>query len=191
MASLLPAGVVTTTLAVPGGPAGVVAVMVVSLTTVTPVAAPPANVTPVAPVKPVPVMVTEVPPAGGPDVGLSPVTVGRGPPIVTLGRVAGVSMATPEERAVRMPTIVFTPAVDGFWAIAELRVIETTVPAGIATLVLICSEFPEKVPQMFELIPPAVKAVGTPVRVSVMFVVQNTGAAKLLNPLVNVKPAGN
>ena len=32
----------------------------------------------VAPVKPVPVMVTVVPPAGGPEVGETPVTVGAG-----------------------------------------------------------------------------------------------------------------
>ena len=36
--------------------------------------------TAVAPVKPVPVTVTEVPPAVGPLVGLTPVTVGAGVP---------------------------------------------------------------------------------------------------------------
>ena len=36
------------------------------------------NLTPVAPVKPVPVMVTVVPPAVVPEVGLMPVTVGVG-----------------------------------------------------------------------------------------------------------------
>ena len=37
------------------------------------------NSTAVAPVKLVPVMVTDVPPAGGPLVGLMPVTVGAAP----------------------------------------------------------------------------------------------------------------
>ena len=52
------------------------------------------NLTPVAPVKPVPVMVTVVPPAVVPEVGLMPVTVGAGggvPPEATR------STATPEE----------------------------------------------------------------------------------------------
>ena len=47
-----------------------------SSTTVTPVAAVAPKSTAVAPVKPVPVIVTDVPPATGPLVGLTPVTVG-------------------------------------------------------------------------------------------------------------------
>ena len=50
--------------------------MVVSLTTVMPVAAAPPMVTPVVPVKLVPVMVTLVLPAVEPLLGLIPVTVG-------------------------------------------------------------------------------------------------------------------
>ena len=70
LAAFDPPGVVTTTLAVPALPAGVVAVIDVALTTVTPVAAAPPMVTPVAPVKLVPVMVTVVPPRGAPVFGL-------------------------------------------------------------------------------------------------------------------------
>ena len=76
MALLVPLGVATSTLAVPALPAGVVAVMVVALTTLTAVAAVPPIVTAVAPVKPVPVMVTDCPPASGPDVALMDATVG-------------------------------------------------------------------------------------------------------------------
>ena len=76
MALLVPPGVVTRTLAVPALPAGVVAVMVVAFTTVTPVAAAPPIETTVAPVKLVPVRVTACPPASGPDDGLIDVTVG-------------------------------------------------------------------------------------------------------------------
>jgi hypothetical protein len=72
---LLP-GVVTTTSFAPAVPAGVVAMMVVELTTVTLVAAEPPIVTPVAPVKFVPVIVTEIPPASGPLDGEMLVTVG-------------------------------------------------------------------------------------------------------------------
>ena len=57
-------------------PAGLFAVIVVSFTTVTFVAAVAPKSTAVAPVKLVPVIVTNVPPACGPVVGLRPVTVG-------------------------------------------------------------------------------------------------------------------
>ena len=76
LATLVTLVVVTRTLADPAAWAGVVAVMVVALTTVTPVAAVPPMVTAVAPVKPVPVMVTEVPPVVGPVLGVIDVTVG-------------------------------------------------------------------------------------------------------------------
>ena len=74
----VPLGVVTTTLTAPEAWTGVVAVIEVPLTTVTPVAAVPSNVTAVAPKRFVPVMVTDVPPASGPDVGLMPENVGVG-----------------------------------------------------------------------------------------------------------------
>ena len=73
----MPAGVVTVTSTVPMVPAGLTAVIVVSLTTVTLVAATPVpKSTSEAPVKLVPVIVTKVPPAAEPVVGLRPVTVG-------------------------------------------------------------------------------------------------------------------
>ena len=72
----MPAGVVTATSTAPTAWAGVVAVIEVALTTVTPVAATPPMVTDVAPLRFVPVMVTAVPPAIGPLVGEIAVTVG-------------------------------------------------------------------------------------------------------------------
>jgi hypothetical protein len=67
---------VTVTVTAPALPAGVVAVIVVLFTTVTPAAAALPNFT-VAPVaKFVPVIVTDVPPAVAPVFGLTPVTVG-------------------------------------------------------------------------------------------------------------------
>ncbi len=69
---------VTTTSTAPAVWAAVVAVMVVSLTTVTPVASVAPKVT-VAPLtKFVPVIVTAVPPVSGPLVGSMEVTVGVG-----------------------------------------------------------------------------------------------------------------
>ena len=71
----VPLEVVTLTFTTPV-PGGLTAVIVVALTTVTPLAAFVLKSTTVAPVKPVPVIVTKVPPPAGPLVGLRPVTVG-------------------------------------------------------------------------------------------------------------------
>ena len=71
----MPPAVVTLTSTVPV-PAGEVAVIEVAEFTVKPVAAVAPKVTAVAPVRLVPVIVTVVPPAPGPDVGDMLVTVG-------------------------------------------------------------------------------------------------------------------
>ena len=73
----MPPVVVTLTSTVPV-PAGEVAVIEVAELTVKPVAGVAPNVTAVAPVKLVPVIVTEVPPVDGPDVGEIEVIVGAG-----------------------------------------------------------------------------------------------------------------
>jgi hypothetical protein len=71
---------VTTTFTVPAAWAAVVAVIVVLLLTLTPVAAVPPRLT-VAPVwNPVPVIVTAVPPLAGPELGVIEITVGAGLP---------------------------------------------------------------------------------------------------------------
>ncbi len=72
----MPPGVTTVTSTTPV-PAGLSAVMVVSLTTLTSVAGVVSKSTAVSVAKPVPVIVTEVPPDCGPSVGFRPVTVGR------------------------------------------------------------------------------------------------------------------
>jgi hypothetical protein len=69
-------GVVTVTSTSPAEPAGDVAVIDVSETTVKDAAAVEPNETALAPMKPVPVIVTCVPPATGPALGLTPVTPG-------------------------------------------------------------------------------------------------------------------
>ena len=73
--ALVPLGPVTVTSTVPALCAGDVAVIEVGPFTTNNAAVPP-NDTDVAPVKPAPKIVTEVPPAVGPLVGLSPDTVG-------------------------------------------------------------------------------------------------------------------
>jgi len=72
----VPEGVVTVTSTIPAAWTGLVAVIEVALTTITPVAAVLPNFTAVAPVKLVPEIVTEVPPAIEPDAGEIPVMVG-------------------------------------------------------------------------------------------------------------------
>ena len=78
MAAVVPPAVVTRTLALPAVPAGVVQVMLVALATLKLLHAVPPTLTPVAPVKLVPVRVMLVPPAMGPALGDTAVTVGRG-----------------------------------------------------------------------------------------------------------------
>ena len=73
----MPPAVVTVTLTVPADSAGDVAVMEVVEPTVTAVAVTVPNITVAPEAKLVPVMVTEVPPVVGPEVGLMPVTVGN------------------------------------------------------------------------------------------------------------------
>ena len=74
--ALVPPGVVTVTSTVPADSAGAVAVILLELLTVYAPAAVPPKLTAVAPVNPVPVIVTLVPPAVGPDAGLTLVTEG-------------------------------------------------------------------------------------------------------------------
>jgi hypothetical protein len=76
LVALVPPEVVTVMSTGPAEPAGAVAVMELALLIVNDVAVAAPNLTAVAPVKFVPVMVTLVPPAVGPAVGLTLVTVG-------------------------------------------------------------------------------------------------------------------
>ncbi len=76
LVALVPDGVVTVTSTGPAAPAGLVAEIEVSLLTVELVAAVPPKLTAVAAAKLVPVMVTEVPPAVGPLLGATELTVG-------------------------------------------------------------------------------------------------------------------
>ena len=74
--ALVPCDVVTVTSTVAALPFGDFATIWVDETNVDEVAAVVPNFTVALDVKPVPVIVTDVPPAVGPAVGLSPVTVG-------------------------------------------------------------------------------------------------------------------
>lgn len=75
---LVPPGLVTVTSTVPLVPGGDTAVIDLAEFTVKPAAGTEPNITPVAVVKPLPVIVTVVPPAGGPAFGATFVTAGTG-----------------------------------------------------------------------------------------------------------------
>ena len=82
----VPPGVVIATFCAPAVPVAVVAVIVVAVAVI-PVAATPPMVTEVAPVRLVPVIVTLVPPATGPEAGLILLKVGAGTGAVTFATV--------------------------------------------------------------------------------------------------------
>ena len=92
---LWPSVLVTTTVAEPAECEGVVVVMVVLLTTVTPVAAVPPRLTVAPDKKPVPVIVTAVPPLTEPEVGEIDVTLGAGLPPEELNLVNFATEGTP------------------------------------------------------------------------------------------------
>ena len=76
LVALVPPEAATVTSTVPAGPAGAGTVIDVVELTVTGVAAVVPKSTAVTPVKLVPIMVTEFPPAGSPELGLTELTVG-------------------------------------------------------------------------------------------------------------------
>ena len=106
----VPDGVVTVMSTVAADSAGEVAVIWVALFTVKLVAFVVPNLTAVAPVKLVPVMVTEVPPASGPEDGLTAVTVG-----VLEVPVVAVNMAP-----IPVEVADFDCVPTGAWALDEL-----------------------------------------------------------------------
>ena len=76
LAALVPPAVVTSTLRVPAVPAGVLQVTDVAVLALSEVHGLPSMLTPVALLKLAPVIVTLLPPAAGPEVGLIAVAVG-------------------------------------------------------------------------------------------------------------------
>jgi hypothetical protein len=77
LTGLVPLAVVTVTSTVPSEPAGTTAMIWVGPVTVNDLAFVALNLTDIAPIKLVPVIVTDVPPAVGPVLGLMALTVGE------------------------------------------------------------------------------------------------------------------
>ena len=143
---------VTITLTAPAACAGVLAVMVVLLTTVTFVAAVPPRVT-VAPFrKPVPVMVTAVPPVVSPELGEIDETLGAGFGTVKVNPPDKV----PLWASVFVTTTSATPAVwTGVFAVIE---VEPTTVTFVAADPPMLTDAPVKnpVPDIETEVPPAV-----------------------------------
>ena len=139
---------VTTIVFAPAVPAGVIAVIEVASTTTTLAAAAPPIVTLLAPVKLVPVMVIAVPPAVGPEVGLTLAIVGA----ATYVNVIACDVDPPEV----VTTIVFAPAVPaGVTAVIEVASTTTTLVAATPPIVTLLA--PLKLsPVIVIAVPPAV-----------------------------------
>ena len=109
---LVPPGVVTVTSTVPADPAGTVAVSWESESTVKPAAGAGPNDTADAPVNPLPLTVTVVPPATGPDGGEMPLTAGTGPPWSASALGADNGSVTTSGSAAARPTNARNNSVD-------------------------------------------------------------------------------
>ena len=132
----------------PAAPAGVTAVIEVASTTTTLVAATPPIVTLLAPVKLVPVMVIAVPPAVGPEAGLTLAIVGA----ATYVNVIACDVDPPEV----VTTMVFAPAVPaGVTAVIEVASTTNTLVAATPPIVTLLA--PLKLsPVIVIAVPPAV-----------------------------------
>src|SRR5579863_756567 len=122
----VPPAVVTVTSTVPADSAGEVAVIVVPLTTETPVAAVPPKETVAGEAKLVPVMVTDVPPEVGPWFGLTALTVG---PPETRVYWSKLDVAEVPDGLVTVTSTV--PLPDGAVAVIDVAELTVNVVAGV------------------------------------------------------------
>jgi hypothetical protein len=146
---------VTVTLAAPAAWAGIVAVIVVVLTTDTFVAALPSTLTvvPLEMKKLVPVIVTAVPPAVGPDAGVTPVTVGGGG-TTYVNAFANVPLCVSGFVTV---TLTGPAACAGVFEV-KILVLLTTVMMPVTTMPSILTVAPaaKPVPVIVSAVPPAI-----------------------------------
>ena len=138
---------VTVTSTVPE-PAGLVAVIDVALFTVTPVAAVEPNATVSPDAKPVPVMVTVVPPATGPLVGLTALTA-------TGGTYVNVSAELVELVCPPLVTVTSTvPEPAGLVAVIDVALFTVTPVAAVPPNATVAPDA-KPVPEMVTGVPPA------------------------------------
>src|SRR5438132_9987559 len=141
----------------PAGRAGVVALICVALTTLTPVAALPPMVTVAVGSKLVPVMVIAVPPVVGPEVGLTAPTVGGGGAMYVNWSLGSVALDCP-------PIVTTTSAAPAAWpgVVALICVALTTLTpvAPVPPTVTVAAPVSKFVPVIVIGVPPAVRPEG-------------------------------
>jgi hypothetical protein len=146
----VPPGVVTVTLTRPAAWAGDIAVICVAESTVKDAAAVAPKATAVAPVRSVPVMVTEVPPAVGPELGTTEVTVGGATKV-------NWSAALVAEVPPGVVTVTWTRPAEWAGDIAVICMAESTVKDAAAVVPKATAVAPVRsVPVMITDVPPAI-----------------------------------
>ena len=148
MALLVPPVVVTVMPAAPAACAGVVAVIWPALSTVNVVAAVPPMLTALAPVKLLPTIVMLVPPAVGPDAGVTAVTVGAATNVNSSEALVGL---VPD--GVVTVTSTVPAACAGEVALIWLAVFTVNVAAVVPNFTAVAPVNP--VPAIVTLVPPA------------------------------------
>jgi hypothetical protein len=148
MALVPPAVVTVTSTVLLAAPAGLVAVIWVALLTAKVVAAVAPKATAVAPVRLVPVIVTEVPPAGGPPLGTRELTVGAAVRYVNLSP-ALMALVTPAT-VTRTSTV---PEPAGLVAVTEVVLLTMTPVAAVVPNVTAVAP-PRLVPVIVTEVPP-------------------------------------
>jgi hypothetical protein len=141
---------VTTTLAAPGTPGGVVAVIDVEPTRTTFVAATPANVTVAPAAKFVPVIVTVVPPAVEPTLGVTRVTLG-----VAGARYVYPPVSVPASNPGLVTTTSTAPAAVAGGVVAVIVVEFTTVAVAALPPKVTVAPVAKFVPPIVTEVPPA------------------------------------
>ena len=179
-------GFVTTTSKVPATWAGVVAVMEVELKTVTPFT----NVPPIATVtpgkNPVPVIVTNVPPASGPEFGLMLVTTGVGEIKVNPFRLVSDWLALLPEPGLVTVTSTLPAACAGVVAVIVFPLFEITTEDAATPPKVSVASFAKLVPFIVTDVPPCVDP---EVGLIVVIVGCCVACATLVKPVkTNVKP---
>ena len=141
---------VTTTLALPAECAGVVAVIEVALTTVTPVAELPPTLIDAPERKPVPVMVTAVPPAVVPETGEILLIAGAGLLVAYVNPLVSVSLWP----SLLVTTMLVAPdACAGVVAVIEVLLTTVTPVADVPPTFTVAPER-KPVPVMVTAVPP-------------------------------------
>jgi hypothetical protein len=153
--ALVSAPMVTVTSTGPAAWTGVVAVIVVAFTKVTPVAGLPPTLTVGPAAKLVPVIVIESPPSTDPLLGLTPLTVGAGGGGALYVNVTGVALVCPDAVTVMLAGPAAWAGMFAFRVVALTNVIEPAATGTPSTLTM--APAAKFVPLITTAVPPTVE----------------------------------